>query len=233
MKGLDYYKRFAYMIPYTLSSSQRAFLLTYFGLGSLIDPTRGDLIAGLGDITGENQLKKMHHILNRTKLGQSLLKDKPLITEESLDVNKLRLLPNNTLGNSYIMFMDKHGFSADERSKVRYISNPDIAYVMTRYRQVHDFWHVLSGLPPTILGEVALKWFEYKITGLPICAMSGVLGPLKLSNNEKHKLLTIYMPWALRSESRFEDLLTYRYEDNLLKTVDEVRAELKIEKSPF
>ena len=55
MKGLDYYKRFAYMIPYTLSSSQRAFLLTYFGLGSLIDPTRGDLIAGLGDITGECQ----------------------------------------------------------------------------------------------------------------------------------------------------------------------------------
>jgi ubiquinone biosynthesis protein COQ4 len=103
---------------------------------------------------------------------------------------------------------------------------------MTRYRQVHDFWHVLSGLPPTILGEVALKWFEYKITGLPVCAMSGVLGPLKLNNNEKYKLATIYIPWALRTESKFEDLLTYRYEDNLHKTVDEVRDELCIEKSP-
>ena len=229
MKGLDYYKRFSYMIPYSLSSSQRAFLLTYFGIGSLVDPTRGDLVAGLGDITGENQLKKMHQILNRTQSGRNLLKDKPLITKESLDVTRLRSLSSNTLGNLYINFMDKHGFSADERSKVRYISNPDIAYVMTRYRQVHDFWHVLSGLPPTVLGEVALKWFEFKVTGLPICVMSGVLGPLKLTLNEKHKLATVYMPWAFRNESKFEDLLTYRYEDNLHKHIDEVRAELKIE----
>ena len=229
MKGLDYYKRFSYMMPYSLSTSQRAFLLTYFGIGSLVDPTRGDLVAGLGDVTSERQLKKIHTILNRTQSGRQLLIDKPLISEKSLDVNKLRELPNNTLGKLYINFMDEHGFSADERSKVRYINDPDIAYVMARYRQVHDFWHVLSGLPPTVLGEVALKWFEFKVTGLPICIMSGLLGPIKLTNNEKYKLATIYIPWAFRNQSRFEHLLAYRYEDNLDKNINEIRDELKIE----
>ena len=41
--------------------------------------------------------------------------------------------------------MDSHGFSPDERAPVRFIDNPDLAYIMLRYRQVHDFWHVMSG----------------------------------------------------------------------------------------
>ena len=227
MKGLV--DSFKYMLPYSLTSPQRAFLLTYFGIGSLLDPTRGDLVAGLGDITSERQLKKIHTLLNRTQYGRQLLIDKPIISEKSLDVNKLRELPNNTLGKLYINFMDEHGFSADERSKVRFINDPDVAYVMARYRQVHDFWHVLSGLPPSVLGEVALKWFEFKVTGLPVCVMSGLLGPIKLTNDEKHKLVTIYIPWAFRNQSRFEQLLAYRYEDNLDKDINEVRDELKIE----
>jgi len=50
--------------------------------------------------------------------------------------------------------------------------------------QVHDFWHVLAGLPPTVMGELALKWFELVQTGLPLCAFSGVFGPIILSKGE-------------------------------------------------
>lgn len=50
---------------------------------------------------------------------------------------------------------------------------------MTRYRQVHDFWHVLSGMPPTLLGEIAVKWLEFVQTGLPMNALSSFVGPLK------------------------------------------------------
>jgi len=39
---------------------------------------------------------------------------------------------------------------------------------MTRYREVHDFWHVLCELPPTVLGEITLKWLEAVQTGLPM-----------------------------------------------------------------
>lgn len=49
-----------------------------------------------------------------------------------------------------------------------------------RYRQVHDFWHVLVDLPPTVVGEIALKYYEWRITGLPVAALSSLLGPLTL-----------------------------------------------------
>lgn len=54
----------------------------------------------------------------------------------------------------------------------------------SRYREVHDLWHVLSGLPPTVEGELALKWFELVQTGLPVCALGAVVGPLALPRRE-------------------------------------------------
>jgi hypothetical protein len=42
----------SYFTPYKLSSLQRAFLIPYFGIGSFLDPVRGDLVAGLADATG-------------------------------------------------------------------------------------------------------------------------------------------------------------------------------------
>ena len=42
--------------------------------------------------------------------------------------------------------MTSHGFLADERAQVRFVDDPELAYVMLRYRQVHDFWHVLAGM---------------------------------------------------------------------------------------
>ncbi len=43
-------------------------------------------------------------------------------------------------------WMDSMGLSIDSRAHVRFVDDPELAYVMQRYRQVHDFWHVLSGL---------------------------------------------------------------------------------------
>ena len=103
---------------------------------------------------------------------------------------------------------------------------------MCRYRQVHDFWHVLCDLPPTVLGEVALKWFELKATGLPVCLFSGLLGPLKLSSKERNYLFSVYLPWVSSSKSQCEKLLSFRYEDNLHRSIDDIREELMITKAP-
>lgn len=48
--------------------------------------------------------------------------------------------------------------------------------------QVHDFWHVLAGVPTSVLGELALKWFEMVHTGLPGSAVASLFGPLRLSS---------------------------------------------------
>jgi ubiquinone biosynthesis protein COQ4 len=93
--------------------------------------------------------------------GNEILYKKPLINSNTIDLIKLRAQDDSTFGKQYINYMDSHGFNIDHRTPVQYIAEEDLAYVMTRYRQVHDFWHVLCDLPPTILGEIGLKWFEW------------------------------------------------------------------------
>ena len=208
------------------------FLVPYYGLGALLDPTRGDLVAGLGDVTGERQLARIRGRLRSTAGGRKLLAEKPLISEASLRFDALRNLPDGTLGREYARYMTDHAFSADDRSPVKFIACPETAYVMARYRQVHDFWHVLCNLPPTVLGEVALKWYEWKLPGLPVAGFSSVLGPLKLSPPEARTLLTVYLPWVRQAQVSCEDLLAFRYEDNLHRTVDDLRVQLGIVQAP-
>lgn len=78
---------------------------------------------------------------------------------------------------------------------------------LLRYREVHDLWHVLSGLPPTVEGELALKWFELVQTGLPVCALGAVVGPLALPRREPQSTLdpsTKSSPFSFSSASQRE-----------------------------
>jgi ubiquinone biosynthesis protein COQ4 len=67
----------------------------------------------------------------------------------------------DTFGARYHAFMLKRGFSADDRPPVRFVDDTELAYVATRYRQVHDFWHTIFGCNTTLLGETTLKALEF------------------------------------------------------------------------
>ena len=162
----------SYLQPYSLSLAQRALLVPLHGVRALLDPTRGDEVAAFSDAINsapllEAALRARLRRLQSTPAGRRLLATKPLITSSSLDLATLAALPSHTLGHAYAHFMSSHGYSADARSPVKYTLDADLAYVSARYRQVHDFWHVLTGLPPTVMGEVTLKAFEAAHMGLP------------------------------------------------------------------
>eukprot|EP01039_Chlorochromonas_danica_P003668 gene3668-4014_t len=221
-----------YFEPYRLSLLQRAFLIPYFSAGAILDPTRGEMVAGLGDVTNCQAVQRMKDSLMQSEAGRSLLQRKPLVTEKSLDYPALRQLPEGSLGRGYVLYMDSHGFSADERPPVRFMEDEDLAYVMTRYRQVHDYWHVLTGLPPSELGEIAQKAFEWRVTGLPIGLLSTLFGPLRLPSEEKRLLYRVYLPWAMRAGAKAGDLLAFDYEAHLSTPVDIVRQMLNFEAPP-
>ena len=69
--------------------------------------------------------------------------------------------PPGSFGSEYYHFMRKRHFRADERPPVRFVDDVDLAYVATRYRQVHDFWHVIFACHTSLLGETALKALEF------------------------------------------------------------------------
>ena len=93
-----------YHVPYSLSLVQRAFLVPYFGIGAIADPRRGDLVAGLGDATGERQLLRIKTLLMESSAGRKLIREKPLITTASLKLSS-ETFPEDSLGQKYAEFM--------------------------------------------------------------------------------------------------------------------------------
>lgn len=68
----------------------------------------------------------------------------------------------------------------DSRMEVRFMDDPELAFVMTRYRESHDLVHTILGMPTNMLGEVSVKWFEALNTRLPMCYGGAVFGALRL-----------------------------------------------------
>jgi ubiquinone biosynthesis protein COQ4 len=163
--------------------------------------------------------------------GRRILRDRPRITSTSLSLPTLRRLPANTLGAAYVAWLDREKVSPDTRDAVRYIDDAECAYVMQRYRESHDFYHALTGLPTVREGEVALKAFEFANTGLPMTGFS-VLNVFTLKEAERARFWETYGPWAVRNGLGGEDVINVYWEEELETDVDELRARLGIEKPP-
>eukprot|EP00752_Nemacystus_decipiens_P004587 g4187.t1 len=177
-------KRVLYDGHQPTSPLQRTAMAGWAAVTALMEPERADMVATLGEVTGRLALERLYRCMLADPEGREILRARPVINEATVDLAALAALPQGTFGKSYSNFMAGNKFSPDSRSAVQYVDDPDLAYVMRRYREVHDLWHVLSGLPPTVEGELALKWFELVQTGLPVCALGAVVGPLALPRRE-------------------------------------------------
>lgn len=215
-----------------LTHVERAGLAIGSGLMSLVNPYRGDLIAAFAEATSTPYfIPRLRDAMLRSQTGRRILRDRPRLTSASLDLPRLRSLPANTVGRTYVGWLDREGVTPDTRSAVRYIDDEECAYVMQRYRECHDFYHALTGLPIVREGEVALKAFEWANTGLPMTGLS-MFAALTLKRSERRRFASVYLPWALRNGWRAEEVINVYWEEELESDVDELRARLGVEQPP-
>lgn len=224
------------------------------------DPARDDAVAALGEVTGTFAIRRLTEQMRQHPTGQLILQEKPIISKATIPYERFleeaRALgdSNNnnnstvdestiTFGQAYGRFLLEHGFDPDGRKPILDASlDEDDAYVMLRYRQCHDYWHALTGLPPTVLGELGLKWLELFQTGLPIAALSGTVGSLGLSAKEQIILWKLYVPWAIRVHRQQQQsvahntyggsLLTVYYEKEFDTPLLELRKRIGMEPAP-
>jgi ubiquinone biosynthesis protein COQ4 len=191
-----------------------------------------DLIAALGEATAQPYfIYRLRDAMLSSSTGRRILRDRPRITSQTLNLEYLRSLPENTVGRAYVTWLDREGVSPDTRDTVRYIDDPECAYVMQRYRECHDFYHALTGLPIMREGEVALKAFEFANTLLPMTGLSiGAVATLK--RRERQRFFQIYGPWAVRNGVQAKEVINVYWEEELENDVDALRDRLGIEKPP-
>ncbi|KAK4461397.1 ubiquinone biosynthesis protein COQ4, mitochondrial [Cladorrhinum samala] len=215
-----------------LSRIEKAALAIGSGLMSLRDPRRGDLIAAFAEATATPYfIYRLRDAMLASPTGRRILRDRPRITSTSLNLPYLRSLPENTVGRTYISWLDREGVSPDTRSQVRYVDDEECAYVMQRYRECHDFYHALTGLPVVREGEVALKAFEFANTLLPMTGLS-VFAAGTMKKSERARFWDTYLPWAVRNGLRSKEVINIYWEEELERDVEDLRRELGIETPP-
>ncbi|KAI4724908.1 Coq4-domain-containing protein [Aureobasidium sp. EXF-10728] len=206
---------------YALSTLQPSSLLTL-----------SDLVAALGEATCKPYfITRLRQSMLSHPTGRRILRDRPRISSKTMSLDHLRTLPDNSVGRVYAQWLDREGVTPDTRDQVRYIDDPEEAYVMQRYRESHDFYHALTGLPVFAEGEIALKAFEFANTLLPMTALS-MAAVVKLKPAARRRFWSTYLPWAVSNGLRAEDVINIYWEEVLEKDCDQLRQELGIEKPP-
>ncbi|KAM7144548.1 ubiquinone biosynthesis protein COQ4 homolog, mitochondrial isoform 3-T3 [Macrochelys suwanniensis] len=211
-----YYQLYPGHIP--TSPLQKALLSAGAAFMALYNPYRHDMVAVLGETTGTSALQSL----------RDKMRERPRIRLSTLDVTGLRGLPDGTFGREYVRFLDSNRVSPDTRMPVKFVDDEELAYVIQRYREVHDLMHTLLGMPTNMLGEIVVKWFEAVQTGLPMCILGAVFGPVRLNARKLQILTTELIPWAVRSGLNASCVLNFYYENRWEQTVESLREEIGI-----
>eukprot|EP00249_Psilotum_nudum_P008061 c21017_g1_i1 orf=287-1138(-) len=213
-----------------LNGWQRAAVAFGSAVGAFINPARADLVAALGETTGKLAFERILETMKMNTEGKRILSERPRVLSST--VGHAWDLPANTFGAAYAKFMGSRNFSPDDRPPVRFLDTEELAYVATRAREVHDFWHVLFRLPTNVTGESALKMVEFQQTYLPMCFLSVIGGSVRLKMDGRQLLFKQYLPWAVRAGSSCANLMCIYYEKHFHEDLEDVRQKWRIIPAP-
>ncbi|XP_013417308.1 ubiquinone biosynthesis protein COQ4 homolog, mitochondrial [Lingula anatina] len=226
----QYCSQYDVLYPGHISTTllQKSLLAVGSGVMAITNPWRDDMIATFGETTGYFSLQLIRRNMQNHPEGKQILQEKPVINSRTVDLPFLENLPENTFGKHYWNFLNTNGFSPDARLPVSFVDDVELAYVMLRYRQIHDLVHTVCGMKPNMLGEVAVKWVEAFQTGLPMCVLGAVFGPVRFGPRWRKKYAELYLPWSLKTGYNANNLMCVYYEKHWERDIKEFRKELNI-----
>lgn len=74
-------------------------------------------------------------------------------------VEELAAMPHGSLGHAFAVLLQQEGLQLIERPEGLESLADDDQYLQLRTRACHDIWHLITGFPNTLPGEVALNGF--------------------------------------------------------------------------
>ena len=140
---------------------EKLLLFAISGWNSFFHPEDGYNIVQLGEATALPVfLENLKQTMLSDSSGRRILKEQPNITTEILHMDKLAKLPHNTFGYVYYQWLKEKTFLRT----LEHLSNLSTILCMhislRRYRQCHDFYHVITNMPIIIEGEITIKALE-------------------------------------------------------------------------
>lgn len=150
---------------------------------------------------------------------REILKDYLYVLDEPEKYSK-------TLAYQMLKYLSKNKITLESREEVHYIDDINYQFVYNKYRQSHDFHHLIIGdLPTSIEGEIIIKLVEGFNMGLPLGVIGGMLSPLHLRDSYIIKqIYAKYLPLIIDLNQKLKcNMLLINWSKYLLMDVDEIR----------
>jgi len=189
-------------------------------------------------LTGDS-FERTYQGFIRTEHGQKLLRERPSLMAALTDRDRLRAMPEGSLGREYLKFMETGELTADGLVDAQTTGldpnealdlDQDRRYVADRIRDMHDLWHVLTDYGCDDTGEIANLWFSVGQFGNPGMAFIAFFGMVGGKLDPKLGWAR-YCAKALVRGIRASRLVSEPVEDMLELPIDEARRRLGIELS--
>jgi ubiquinone biosynthesis protein COQ4 len=138
----------------------------------LQDSSRTPDIHVIEDVCSAGRFRALLDAARASGEGAEVLRARPELDGSTLDVPLLRGLGEDTLGGAYVRHLERNGLGIyEDPLSFEFVQDPDVRYLIHRWRQTHDLWHVLLGLGAQGYEEVLVHTFALGHLRLPISAL--------------------------------------------------------------
>jgi len=169
--------------------------------------------------------------------GAAILRERRPLPPGILEPSLLADLPEGSLGRAYYEHCRHNDLDpkviSEESEKVaaEIPATPEHRYVYNRTRDSHDFWHVLTGYGIDMAGEAGIIAWTYGMIRnkayLLICLLNATMCTLR---GRPDVFRTVWQGY--RYGRRSPQLLAVDWEAFLARPLEDVRAELGLERRP-
>ena len=177
--------------------------------------------------------------MKQTPVGRKIIDENRSLLDILANRERLRALPEDSLGRTYLAFMESEGLSADGLAGASIEAyagrrlDPELRTFTTWARDSHDLWHVLTGYGRDPLGELCLLGVLYSqinSTGTGFIALLGLLRVQFEYPGAPSIRAVLQGFWIGR---KAESLMAQDWEALLARPFEEVRSELGIERPTY
>jgi ubiquinone biosynthesis protein COQ4 len=165
--------------------------------------------------------------------GKRLLRERPDILPILADRERLRAMPDGTVGREYLRFVESEGItpegirdaSLEQSAKIK---TSWLAYLNQRMRDTHDLWHTVTGYKGDVLGELSLLAFglaQHWNSAIGLIVVAGILKGFGRADTA--------LVWEAYLRGRKAAWLPAQdWESHLARPLDDVRARLRLGAPP-
>lgn len=207
---------------------RRAVHVVRAGVATLRTRDFGATLATVQDGLDHGAFEALAAAMRADPDGRWLLAHRPRVCARTLDLAWLRSLPAGTLGERFLRHLADHDLLRDVDIPPSPFALPDdAAYAKLRWRETHDFRHVLTGLGTSIRDEIVLQAFQLGQYPNRFALAQMSVGPV-LAPCDPVRLIRDYRR-AWRAGRRAARLVNVRWEGLWDRPVGELRRALGVE----